>query len=162
MTDDLNAKGAGHEKGNLRSFENILVKPRAQLRYAFVLFGAGLLMMVMIVSYLLLSFNKTIETLHATYQIDAVVIDRLQMSLYSTLVMVIIFGAVIAAVTISIGIALSHRIFGPVVPIQRHIQSLIEGRYESRLNLRKNDEFQELMSSLNTLAESLEKNRPKP
>ncbi len=140
----------------VRSLSNILVEPKGQLRYAFMLFGAGILMMITIVTYLLLSFNKTIEALHALYQVDGAVIDHLQMSLYSTLVMVIIFGVVLAAVTISIGIALSHRIFGPIIPLKRHVEALIAGQYESRVQLRKKDEFQDLATELNRLAAALE------
>ena len=136
---------------NMRRIRGLLVKPHSQLRFAFMLFGAGLLFLVVLVAYLLLSFNSTIESLHAYYQIDASVIDRLQTALFSTIVMTVIFGVVLAAITFSAGIALSHRIFGPVVPFQRHLNNLIEGNYSSRVSLRKRDEFQELMISMNQL-----------
>ncbi len=144
---------------DLRSIANILVEPKAQLHYAFFVFGAGMFMMMVIVIYLLLSFNKTIESLHALYQIDGAVIDHLQLSLYSTLTMVVIFGFILAAVTISIGVALSHRIFGPIVPLKRHVESLIDGKYHSRVQLRKKDEFQDLAFELNRLAANLEHGR---
>ena len=153
---EVDKKPSGAE---LRSIANILVEPKGQLRYAFFLFGAGIFMMMVIVIYLLLSFNKTIESLHALYQIDGAVIDHLQLSLYSTLTMVVIFGFILAAVTISIGVALSHRIFGPIVPLKRHVESLIEGKYQSRVQLRKKDEFQDLAVELNRLAANLENGR---
>src|SRR4051812_49270433 len=38
-----------------------------------------------------------------------------------------------ALLTLMFWLTLSHRIFGPAVPIKRHIQRLIEGDYESKI-----------------------------
>lgn len=53
----------------------------------------------------------------------------------------------------------SFRIFGPQVAIRRHIRSLIEGDYSSRVQLRRHDEFMDLADQLNELADSLKENR---
>ncbi len=53
----------------------------------------------------------------------------------------------------------SHRILGPMVPIRRHIQSLIDGKYDSKITLRKNDEFKSVAEDLNKLAETLKNSR---
>ncbi len=50
----------------------------------------------------------------------------------------------------------SHRVFGPLVPLQNMIKNLTEGDYTTRLSLRKDDELQELANSMNKLAETLE------
>jgi len=49
----------------------------------------------------------------------------------------------------------SHRIFGPTVPIRRHIGALLSGDYQSRITLRKRDEFKDIAMDLNRLAEKL-------
>jgi HAMP domain-containing protein len=55
----------------------------------------------------------------------------------------------------------SHKIFGPTVPIRRHIHKLIEGDYSSRVHLRDGDELSEISEELNQLAEVLaEKTKP--
>lgn len=51
----------------------------------------------------------------------------------------------------------SHRIFGPSVPIRRHIAKLIEGDYTTRITLRQKDEFKDVAEDLNRLAERLQK-----
>jgi signal transduction histidine kinase len=68
------------------------------------------------------------------------------------------FGLVVLAVScLILWIVSSHRIFGPVIPMRRHVRKLVEGDYTSRIHLRAGDEFKELSDDLNHLAEVLEK-----
>lgn len=60
--------------------------------------------------------------------------------------------------TIAISIFFTHRLIGPTYAFRRHIQSLIDGDYGSRVNLRKNDAFPEVANDLNRLAEHLQSN----
>jgi HAMP domain-containing protein len=53
----------------------------------------------------------------------------------------------------------SHAIFGPKVPLERHVTKLIEGDFSSRVHLRRSDEFKKLAADLNRLAEKLEQSR---
>lgn len=53
----------------------------------------------------------------------------------------------------------SHRIFGPMVKIQRHIDDLMAGRYDSRIQLRRFDEFQDLAEQLNQLSVTLQQKK---
>ncbi len=55
-------------------------------------------------------------------------------------------------------IFLTHRFFGPMVPIARHVDELSKGNFSNRLRLRKKDEMHELGEKLNQLAAELEKN----
>ncbi len=55
----------------------------------------------------------------------------------------------------------SFRIFGPQVAIERHVQNLIKGDFESRIRLRKYDEFAGLADQLNRLAEVMKERSPK-
>lgn len=74
-----------------------------------------------------------------------------------------IFGSILAVVATS-GICfafvvfLTHRFYGPLVPIHRHIEELKKGNFTSRLKVRKKDELQELCDQLNDLSEELQKN----
>lgn len=49
----------------------------------------------------------------------------------------------------------SHRIFGPMVPFRRKIRSLIDGKEDEVIKLRRKDEFKYLASDLNELAERM-------
>lgn len=51
-----------------------------------------------------------------------------------------------------LGILITHKIVGPLVPIQRFVEELAKGNYEVRdIKLRKGDELQELAARLNEL-----------
>ncbi len=78
--------------------------------------------------------------------------DEIQVSL------VILFSACALSVfALVAGVVLSHRLFGPLVSINRHIATLREGQYSARLQLRSSDDMSELKDSLNDLAEALER-----
>lgn len=53
----------------------------------------------------------------------------------------------------------SHRIFGPMVKINRQVDHLFNGEYGSRIQLRKYDEFHDLAERLNKLAAKLEEKK---
>jgi len=53
-------------------------------------------------------------------------------------------------------IIFSHRIYGPIIPIRRHIQSLVDGNYSSHISMRAGDHLKEVVDDLNRLAEVLE------
>ena len=76
---------------------------------------------------------------------------------------VTMFGVVGAIVLILMCLLLwvvySHRVFGPMIPLRRHVQKLKEGDYSSRVILRGKDEFKELAADLNELAELLAKKK---
>lgn len=67
-----------------------------------------------------------------------------------------IYGLILlTCVCLGLWVVFSHRIFGPTVPIRRHIQNLRAGDYSSRIHLRNGDEFRDLAEELNQLAEAL-------
>jgi len=60
-----------------------------------------------------------------------------------------------AILSVSLWIIFSHRIFGPMVPIQRQVDKLIDGSYEGEIQLRKHDEFKDLAAGVNELTRAL-------
>lgn len=68
-------------------------------------------------------------------------------------------GAILIAgfVCFAFVIVLTHRFFGPMVAVHRHLNELERGNYSSRIQLRKNDELKDLADHLNNLAATLEK-----
>jgi Tfp pilus assembly protein PilV len=53
----------------------------------------------------------------------------------------------------------SHRIFGPMVALRRHVQNLLAGNYGEKVVLRKFDEFRPLADELNSLADRLKNSK---
>jgi signal transduction histidine kinase len=57
-------------------------------------------------------------------------------------------------------VLITHRIFGPRVPILRMIENLKAGQYGEKKNLRKTDEMKDVMDALNSLSETLKERYP--
>ncbi len=51
----------------------------------------------------------------------------------------------------------SHRIIGPILRFEKHVEELKQGKTESRIVLRDGDHFMKLAQLLNELTEQLEK-----
>lgn len=144
------------DMSNRRSLNRIFVSPRSQMKYSFFLFGCGLTLMTIFFAYFMFTLNSTIKALSDVYQFDPEVTQTLQNSMLSAVLMTIAFSTVLTIISFMAGILMSHRIFGPMVPIRRHLKALIEGDYSSRLTLRKKDEFQDVAEDLNELAKVLD------
>jgi signal transduction histidine kinase len=67
--------------------------------------------------------------------------------------------SILALLCLGFWIISSRRIFGPVIPMRRHVQKLCEGDFTSRIHLRRGDEFKHLSEDLNHLAEVLQQKR---
>jgi hypothetical protein len=69
--------------------------------------------------------------------------------------MMMIAVAVLAFIgaTFYVAVHYTHKIYGPLVSINRFVDELVEGKTPSRLALRDGDELQDLASKLNILAE---------
>lgn len=141
---------------NLRSPKNILIRPRQQLRFALYFFAASSAMIVLYIVLLLTSLNSTITLIAQQYNLPSEILPVILNSIQSSVVFVAVFGFVLTLAMLAFGVSMSHRIFGPMVPIENLLKRLKEGDYAARGSLRKNDEFQDIMTDLNELAANLQ------
>ena len=137
-----------------RTSRNLFVRPQAQLRFCLLL-SLGFLAVGGFSAYAMLAFKNHLEVLLATNQIDTQTIILVGGPLYANLRIIITVCLCFAVCGLALAVMLTHRIFGPVVPIRAHIQKLIAGDFESRVRLRAKDEFQDVAKDLNELAEHL-------
>lgn len=140
-----------------RTISNILVKPREQLKYAFVFFGGGLAIMTVYICFFLYYLADTIREMATAYAIAPDVAETLSRAIFTASVATIIFAVALTVIMFVSGIALSHRIFGPIVPITRQLEAIRDGHYANRGSLRKRDAFHDIMDLANEAAEALEK-----
>jgi signal transduction histidine kinase len=97
--------------------------------------------------------NQVIYAIDANDRIMAgIVRDAVIPALRIMIAYVILLGVLVGVVSVM----LSHKIYGPLVPLLRHVKALKEGSYASRVHLRATDEMGELATALNELAETLE------
>ncbi len=64
-------------------------------------------------------------------------------------------GIAYVLLMLTISILYTHRLVGPTVAFRRHVESIRNGDFSSRIVLRKNDAFLEVARELNELAEML-------
>jgi hypothetical protein len=69
--------------------------------------------------------------------------------------LILVGGIVVAfiATTFYVAVHYTHKIYGPLVSINRFIDEMVEGRSPSKLALRDGDELQDLVLKLNVLAD---------
>ncbi len=99
---------------------------------------------------------STIATIVHQYSLPPDVLPTLLNSLQWSVIFVGLFGVVLTLSMLAMGVMLSHRIFGPQIPISALVSKLKDGDYSARAHLRKDDEFKELVAELNGLAETLQ------
>lgn len=134
----------------------ILIEPQHQLRFAFYLIGGGVTALMLICLYLLISLEKTIGDILTRGQVETVVSDALLDHVGKAELNVTVVSLILMSLAVAIGVKLSHRIYGPIVQIRKHVQKLREGDYSSRVQLRDHDHFVELADDLNDLAADLQ------
>ncbi len=138
-----------------RSMKNILLRPEFQLKYSFYFVGMTLITMGAVFLLFLLSLEDMISTLAVVYRIEPEVIGAIQQSLKTATFTTIVVGALFGMISVSLGIILTHRLIGPMVPIRRLIKQLAEGQYGVQGRLRTKDDYQEVMNDLNKLSQAL-------
>jgi signal transduction histidine kinase len=138
-----------------RAPKGILIRPRQQFRYAFVLVAGGIIAQSIVIGAMAYFINSTISNVIDTHQLDPAVGATITHAITLSMSLLMIIAVAFALVAVLIGVRLSHRIYGPLVPFTRHIDLLKEGHYSARLNLRRTDDLIELKDALNSLSEAL-------
>lgn len=143
---------------NRRKLKNLVQKPTLQYSHALYYFAFLIVGAVMTQVFLVGSLQRMMVEAMLASGVDPL---RLQMALSDQLraysLRIVLIFPVLGLGAMYFALRITHRFLGPQVPMQRHIQSLIAGDYDSAIRLRKGDELQELASSLNELAEALQK-----
>jgi signal transduction histidine kinase len=155
MRETLETSGM-NEMDDRRSAQGTLVRPRQQLKYAMILVCGGVLAQSVIIGSVVFVIHRSIQKVTELYQLDPQIGDSITNSITSALTLTLLVGTAIAMAAILIGIRLSHRIYGPMVPFRRHIDALKKGEFSSRIRLRKDDDLIEIRDALNDLAITLE------
>ena len=141
---------------NRRKIKNLLQKPKFQVRFGIYLFLVSAFSAVALQMVVLQAFQEIIAELMADSDIDRAHIAAVADAPLQIIVPVLLAFLVAYAISfVILGIYLTHRIVGPMVPIRRHIEALSEGKYGITARIRKKDDLHELVDLLNTLSQKL-------
>jgi signal transduction histidine kinase len=140
---------------NRRSLKNIMVSPAGQIR---LLFGVPLAALAA-VTFLLLSLNNAVSTrIDDMKQLSGLTpasLDDLKHVVTHITQLGCAFTLVGFLMIATFGLLISHRFYGPLVPILRTVQAMKKGDYSERIHLRSPDELKELARELNELCDVL-------
>lgn len=139
-------------KKNRRNIRNLLIHPDAQLRYGTFFMGISILVHAV-----------TVLVVTQVYSLIKSQMDYGNGLSYSFLVGLVLFiYAALYGFSFMLGLLVSHRLYGPLVAINRAMNKIKDGDYSPRIVLRKNDDekLKELAETINTLAERLGNKAP--
>jgi HAMP domain-containing protein len=143
-------KPAGRNK---RSAKKLFIAPSRQLKLTFAMLSIGILVTALLLAYLVTKVSQTVDLLEPSHPSAALIVTD---SLSPVLNLLIAGQALLWIFCLLVGVLVSHKIYGPLVPMLRHVRNLQEGSYSSRVKLREGDELEDLAGALNELAEKLE------
>jgi len=142
---------------NRRRLKNLVQKPSLQYRHAVYYFAFMVVGAIVVQAIILGTLQRfMIETLLAGGVDPLRVQEALNGQLRGYMLRITLLFPVLGLGAMFLALRMTHRFLGPQVPMRRHIQALAEGNYDSRCNIRKGDELQELADDLNLLAEALD------
>jgi HAMP domain-containing protein len=157
---DAHCGGVGMS-GQRRKLRNILVNRNFQLKHWFYIFFLGLTVMGSMVLSGLWSFLQFLKSpLFVSNSGMSEELHGAVIGMVNEIVMITV-GLVgfYAISSLWLSVFMSHRVFGPLVPIKRYIGELRNGNFDAELRLRRKDELKDLADELRLLAESMKKNR---
>lgn len=139
-----------------RKITNLLLYPKFQLKYIFLLFMSSLVLVsgisVVFYRYISENYSLLVELSPMTDVVKTQLAAELNFILY-----LISFGSLIFLGLVSVlGLVLSHRVAGPIFNISRVLSEIREGNRQARITLRPKDEFQQLANEVNKTLDFLE------
>ena len=153
----MNHSSKGRKARNIR---NIIIEPFKQIKLGVYVLGACLAFIV-ITSWMVYSaFSEQYQQVMTIFGIvdqsnkyelivnDVFIGNALRITAFFVSFIGVIFYVVFRA---------THKFYGPLVSIERFVKEIMRGDYTQRIVIRRGDELQKLVLSLNQMAETLEK-----
>ncbi|MFH0839921.1 MAG: methyl-accepting chemotaxis protein [Candidatus Omnitrophota bacterium] len=134
-----------------------IVRTRYFLTRGFQLRYAGIILLVAFVTAILSGFTVFRTTCDILGEkLSQVYPQGLFVAIFNKVAVALMKNMFILAVLIFIfAIFISHRIAGPIYRIKSIIRGIGEGKFDTRIALRKNDELHDLADELNKMQENL-------
>ncbi len=134
-----------------------LVEPFKQVRFGLYVIGVFFAFLAVLVGVLVWAFREQYLQVMDWFSIAQDAAPDLMLNDVSQRAAFIVSGVLVLFVITMLNVIVrrTHRMYGPMISIHRFIEELKRGNYSARLKTRERDDFQDLVSHLNDLAESL-------
>jgi ABC-type Fe3+ transport system permease subunit len=142
---------------NQRRWRNYLLQPLLQFKLGLynILLTAFFATVLILVIYM--SFARVYELVLELTNLRDEVREILNQQVFANSLWLAGVVVVYMISNLLITVVITHKMVGPTVAFRRHIRNLVDGNFQSRVNLRNGDAFTEVADDLNFLAETLEK-----
>lgn len=142
-----------NHKGRRGGVKSMLVEPYLQVKLGLMFILVNLVFSILIFGVMIWFvwdiFGALTTYFHLTGQDAGLAADKLQVPMIIVgLLVVAFFGT-----TLRVAVSYTHKIYGPLVSINRFLDEVLEGRKPHRLTLREGDQLQDLAAKLNQLAD---------
>lgn len=138
-------------KGRRGGVKSMFVEPYLQVKLGLMFIVVNLVFSVLILGvmgwFVWDVFGAMSTYFELTKQEASPMFDKLQVPIF--IVVFLVIGFVIT--TLLISASYTHKIYGPLVSINRHLDELLEKKKPSPLVLREGDQLQDLVQKLNQL-----------
>ncbi len=140
-----------------RKLKNISLNPAFQLQFGLYLTTASVIGSIILVgAFVIRVLMQMTIWMDGPEERGLVALEAVRssaMALFIGLLILFIISMVITFVY-------SHRILGPMIKFEKHIDQMLEGNFANRIVLRDKDHFHSLASKLNQLTEKLSTSKP--
>jgi HAMP domain-containing protein len=138
-----------------RRWKNYFIQPAGQIRLVFLYPMLGILSvdaLLLVIKSMVISSLMAVQLMYPPNADALLALTESTRSLFNYGFWILAISAVSLAVC---GTIISHRYYGPLVPLLRAVRAITKGEYGNRVQLRKGDELTELAEAINALAASL-------
>ena len=132
-------------------------QPFLQYKLLMILFGGSVLVAIMLGSFLLHALSDMMGIIDAEGNSNGYYGDMIGKEMINIFRYCGVLFALYVVLLAAICITYTHKVLGPLDPINRHIDAMIDGEFDHRIELRKNDlpVMKEQADRLNVLAARL-------
>jgi len=144
---------AGSQKGRRGGVRSMLVEPYLQVKLGLMFILVNMVFSVLIFGimawYVWDIFGAISTYFELTGQDSRFVLQKLQIPLAIVSALVLAF----IATTLRVAVSYTHKIYGPLISINRFLDEVLEGKKPHKLKLREGDQLQDLALKLNQIAD---------
>ncbi len=158
------SSGKNVRKRPRRTLKSTIIEPFKQIKIGLYVIGICITFLLVIGAMFLKAFTQQYAHVMEIFDVvdssgkwDLVLNDVF----YSNAIMIGAVFIIFIAIIFIVVFKMTHKIYGPLVSIERFITDITNGHYEKRVSIRSGDDLKRLVSKLNVMAEELEKRHKK-
>lgn len=140
-------------KGRRGGVKSMLVEPYIQVKLGLMFIIVNLIFSVLISAVVAWYVSDVFSALNTYFQLTGqesnIAMTKLQVPL--TIIGILVLGFV--GTTFYVAVNYTHKIYGPMVSINRFLDDILEGKRPRLLALREGDQLQDLATKLNQLVD---------